>query len=154
MNITHIPGFTYKNLCKKHDNVLLEILLKLQEDLKYGCIDTLVKYAIKFKHIEILPVETELELEIMKLRCVSAACGIQMQCGHEYGFANGCKDACATELLKLTPQETSEAPSFGYFCQFVMSSGFIKKIQSLAFFLGGNNPGRIFQVGKLEWPSY
>ena len=41
--------------------------------------------------------ETELELEVMKLMCVSAAGDIQMQC-REYGFANGGEYAHASAL--------------------------------------------------------
>ena len=44
----------------------------------------------------------------MKLMCVSAALGIQIQCGEEYGFANEGEDARATELLKLTPRELKD----------------------------------------------
>ena len=38
---------------------------------------------------------------MVKLMCVTVAQGIQIQCGHEYGFANKGKVACVTGLLKL-----------------------------------------------------
>ena len=39
---------------------------------------------------------------------VTAAGGIQMQCGHEYGFLNEGEDADATEPPKLTPLESKD----------------------------------------------
>ena len=36
--------------------------------------------------------ETVLEIEIMKLMCIIAAVGIQMQCVRKYGFVNGDED--------------------------------------------------------------
>ena len=55
-----------------NQEVLLKILLKHHENMKSSCMNTLEKYAIELKHVDILPMETELE-------CVSAAGGTQMR---------------------------------------------------------------------------
>ena len=42
--------------------------------------------------------------------CADAGDGIQMQCGREYGFAEGEK-MCATELHKISQQELDNLPT-------------------------------------------
>ena len=45
---------------------------------------------------------------IMKLICVSAARGIQIQCDEEFGVDNEGEDARATDLLKLNQLESKD----------------------------------------------
>ena len=65
-----------KKLCERYNinrrnveilnqEVLLEILLKFQEDLKNGWSNTFEKYATEFKYI--LPMETELPMKVTML---------------------------------------------------------------------------------------
>ena len=47
----------------------------------------------------------------MKQLCVSAAGGVKLQCGREYGFADGEQPLRATDLTKLTKAELEDLPT-------------------------------------------
>ena len=84
---------------------LLTILPQLYNDLCVYNMNTLDKYSVVYKHLEIKEPDNDLVKEIIRLMCIDAANGIKLQCGREYGFSDS--NARATQLYKLTPVEFS-----------------------------------------------
>ena len=96
---------------KSNQNVLLVLLPKLFEDLKKGCTDTLKDFIVQYRHVPVKSIDNELENEMLNLFCTSAAEGIQLQCGREYGFAKDDQEACATKLFKLSYEDLKDLPT-------------------------------------------
>ena len=63
------------------------------------------------RHVPVSCNLTEVEELIVKQLCVSAAEGVKLQCGREYGFADGEQPLRATDLTKLTKAELKDLPT-------------------------------------------
>ena len=96
---------------KSNQNVLLVLLPKLFEDLKKGCTDTLKDFIVQYRHVPVKSIDNELENEMLNVFCTSAAEGIQLQCGREYGFAKDDQEARATKLFKLSYEDLKDLPT-------------------------------------------
>ena len=87
------------------------MLPKLHEDLKNLNLDTLREFIVKYRHVDVPELRSQLEQEIINQMCVKAADGIQLQCGWEYGFAKPDQTPRATDLNILSPAELQGLPT-------------------------------------------
>ena len=98
---TYQVTFPFLNCIEKStQSDLLIILPKLHKDLLAKRTDTLNKFVVKFRNINIEKPESDLAAKILDEMCIDAAAGIQLQCGREYGFSNDA--ARATVISELT----------------------------------------------------
>ena len=84
---------------KNNQEKLLIMLPKLHEDLKNFNLETLQEFIVKYRHVDVLELSSQLEEEIINQMCLKAADGIQLQCGREYGFAKPEQSPRATVLI-------------------------------------------------------
>ena len=96
---------------KNNQEKLLVMLPKLHEDLKNLNLDTLREFIVKYRHVDVPELRSQLEQEIINQMCVKAADGIQLQCGREYGFAKPDQTPRATDLNILSPAELQGLPT-------------------------------------------
>ena len=73
-------------------------------DLKAKKVDTLTQFEVEMRHIPVHEPTTDLGFKLLNLMCISAADGVMLQCGGEYGFA-GESSNCASDLSLLNKEE-------------------------------------------------
>ena len=88
---------------------LLKILPSLYNDLLLKKVDTLKAFQFDIQRINIKE-PSELGLQIINDMCRSAAEAIKLQCGREYGFADG-EEQHATVLATEGPEKLLGLPT-------------------------------------------
>ena len=85
---------------------LLNILPQLYNDLLQKKTDTLKDFVVNIRGVTVREPTSLLGKQIIYMMCLEAAKGIQLQCGREYGFAEGGNEQPrATVLTKLSTAE-------------------------------------------------
>ena len=79
-----LPLLYALEICNQDE--LCKIFPQLYNDLLNGSMETLSTYIVKYKHLPIQELTSELESEILKQMCLDAAETIDRQCGREYDF--------------------------------------------------------------------
>ena len=63
--------------------------------------DTLSQFQANMRKVTVKEPSSKLSNELLKLMCSSAADGIKLQCGREYGFSPESDETRATDLTTL-----------------------------------------------------
>ena len=95
----HYVTFPFLNCIETSNQAdLLLLLPQLYIDLSNKNIDTLQRFIISIHGMPTPTLSDNLSKKIIDMMCVSAAAAVKLQCGREYGFAEG-EQIRATDLL-------------------------------------------------------
>ena len=103
-NVT-LPFLNCLEKCTQKD--LLVIFPKLYQDLTEYRMDTLKKYFVPYRHVEVEEVTLGSEKKILQRMCEEAAKGFDAQRGSEYGFGSNHPNRATTKLHELSESEVS-----------------------------------------------
>ena len=101
---------------KSSQEELLALLPKLHSDLKAKKVDTLSQFEVEMRHVPVHEPTTDLGFKLLNLMCISAADGVMLQCGGEYGFAGESSNR-ASDLSLLTKEERKGLPNNNLKCE-------------------------------------
>ena len=114
---THYVTFPFLNCIEKSiQEDLLVILPKLHSDLKARKLHTLSKFVVEMSRVPVHKPDTELGLKLLDLMSISAADGVMLQCGAEYGFGEDSSKR-ATDLSLLSKEELKGLPTENSKCE-------------------------------------